>query len=457
AAGWAFLYWQSSTIDLSAGHDARAALDELRAIDARWNDDLVRVRFEPNRTLAPAAYGRIYSKLEVSALHLAYPGLGRSVASLKQAFDEKAALVQRAREGDALIEKAWLVSTGPRLDQTSRLLERAYDNALTQSELYRIWLLYYSGFLLTILGYLAYELWRANRGLEQRVAERTRELSEAMARLQESEARLVQSEKMSALGQMVAGLAHGVNTPLAYVKASVEALQGRVVELQRIARETERLIELLESENADEAELAAQFATVRTLLASKWIPALERQLKDGLHGIGQIAELVGDLQDFSRLDRGKRLPYDLHRGIDATLRIAARELGKRKVTPLYGQIPPVSCSPAQINQAILNLVLNAAQATAEEGGVIAVRTAMRGDDHVTIEVADNGHGIPEDVIGRVFDPFFTTREKASGLGLAIAYRIVEAHGGKLEVQSKVNVGSRFTIVLPLRQQAALAA
>jgi len=461
AGGWAFLYWQSSAVDLAAGDAARSALNGLRAIDARWNDQLVAARLasrsgpEPQ----PARHGRAYAALEIEALRLPHPQMGIALSAVKSAFDEKAKLMQRIAAGEALFDQAWLSPAGPRLDVLSRVLDRAFEDALTQAELYRVWLLYYSAFLLAILAYLVSQLYQANVGLERRVAERTRELSQALDKLKESEAMLVQSEKMSSLGQMVAGLAHEVNTPLAYVKASLESVRARVGDAGRIAQETDRLLELLSAGQTDEAALAAQFKAVQELVRDKRFDALEAQVKDGLYGIGQISELVANLKDFSRLDRSKVAEYDLHGGIESTLRIARHQLGGRSVRKVFGDIPPVACSPSQVNQVLLNLIVNAAQATREQGGAIVVRTGMRDAQRVAIEVSDNGHGIPEDVLPRIFDPFFTTKDagKGTGLGLAICYKIVESHGGKLEVQSKPGVGTRFTVVLPVSAAPALAA
>jgi signal transduction histidine kinase len=338
-------------------------------------------------------------------------------------------------------------------------MERAFADALAETERYRTWLLYYSAFVLALLGLAAIQLRRANRSLERRVTQRTQELSSTLGKLKESETMLVQSEKMSALGQMVAGVAHEVNTPLAYVKASLEAAQSRAGDAGRLARETRALLEMIEHESADEAALAQRLASVRNLLADKKLEALDSQLKDGLHGITQIAELVVSLKDFSRLERGSVTTYDVNQGIETTLRIAAPQLGRRQVKKMLGEVPAITCSPSQINQVVLNLLVNAAQATPESGGSIVVRTSMRDAEHVAIEVADNGKGIPKDVLPKIFDPFFTTKEvgKGTGLGLSICYRIVQAHGGSIDVDSRAGVGTRFTVVLPITAQAALAA
>jgi two-component system, NtrC family, sensor kinase len=465
AAGWGFLYWQSGTIDLAAGNAARAALADLRAIDARWDDQVIAMGLATRSgpPPQPVAHQAALASLEAQALKLAHPELGRALGAVRTAFDEKAALVRRTllanAAGEPVVDAAWRVPTRARLDQLGRVMERAFEDALAQTERYRTWLLYYSAFLLALLGVAAIQLRRANRGLEQRVTQRTEELSSTLGKLKESETMLVQSEKMSALGQMVAGVAHEVNTPLAYVKASLEAAQSRAGDAGRLARETRALLELVENESSDEATLAERLAAVRNLLADKRLESLDSQLKDGLHGITQIAELVVSLKDFSRLERGSLTAHDVNQGIEATLRIAAAQLGRRQVKKALGELPRITCSPSQINQVVLNLLVNAAQATPEPGGSIVLRTSLADPEHVAIEVADNGKGIPKDVLPKIFDPFFTTKEagKGTGLGLSICYRIVAAHGGRIEVDSRAGAGTRFTVVLPIVAQQALAA
>jgi signal transduction histidine kinase len=499
AGGWVFFFWQSSAVDLADVAATRTALTELRAVDSGWNQQLVNERLHPGGALpgtaaaAPSArYRNAYAALEVRALRLGDPRVGSGLSQLKLAFEEKAALMARhaaaraevgradaadpARLGelqagaDALFERAWLASTGPRLDMLARAIDRSFDDALTQAELYRVGLLYYSGFLLAVLAFLVWSLVQrsrqlhdANASLEARVAERTRELSEALVRLKESEAMLIQSEKMSSLGQMVAGIAHEVNTPLAYVKSSLEAVKRSVPAVGQLAADTNRLLELLTAAGADEAALAAQFARVRAgvdaLRGRAALDELEQLIKDGLFGIGQISEVVANLKDFSRLDRSKVADYDLHDGINSAIRIARQQLQNRIVRKEFGAIPHVSCAPSQINQVFLNLISNAAQATRDGEGTIIVRTSLRDAAHVAVEVADNGSGIPADVLPKIFDPFFTTKAvgKGTGLGLSICYKIVENHGGKLEVQSRPGMGTRFILILPVTPPAAPAA
>jgi signal transduction histidine kinase len=341
---------------------------------------------------------------------------------------------------------------------------------LLEQEFYRSYLVAYSGALLVLIGYLAarliasYRLLNAaNEELERRVIERTRELSEALTQLKESEAQLIQSEKMSSLGQMVAGVAHEINTPLAYAKNSLGAVGGRLQDLTRLATETEKLLELLRSGAANPQELAEQFGLSESLIAQlrahHALEELQALVKDGLHGIGQISEIVGNLKNFSRLDRSKVAAFNVNEGLDSTLAIARHELKHHAVKKNYGNVPAITCSPSQINQVFLNLINNAAQAMGPGPGEIRITTRREGAGHVAVEVADNGKGIPPEVLPKIFDPFFTTKEvgKGTGLGLSIVYKIVEQHGGKISVDSTVGVGTRFTVVLPLQPPASAPA
>ena len=362
------------------------------------------------------------------------------------------------------------MTAGPRIDSVTAAFSRELEAALLEQEFYRSYLVAYSGALLILIGYLATRLLAsyrllniANEELERRVVERTRELSEALKQLKESEAQLIQSEKMSSLGQMVAGVVHEINTPLAYVKNSLGSVATRVQDLARLAAETEKLLDLLRTGAANPQELAEQFGLTERLVAQlrahHALEELDALAKDGLHGIGQISEIVGNLRNFSRLDRSKVASFNLNEGLDSTLAIARHELKHHAVKKNYGDIPPITCSPSQINQVFLNLVNNAAQALGPGPGEIRITTRREGAGHVAVEVADNGKGIPPEVLPKIFDPFFTTKEvgKGTGLGLSIVYKIVEQHGGRIGVDSTVGVGTRFTVVLPLQPPPTAAA
>jgi signal transduction histidine kinase len=307
------------------------------------------------------------------------------------------------------------------------------------------------------------DLKHANETLESRVEERTEELSNALKLLKQSEAMLVQSEKMSSLGQMVAGLAHEVNTPLAYVKSSLDAVSTRLPEIEAMAGETAKLVDALGADTPDEQALAQHYQTVSQRLGAMHehdaIGELRSLVQDGRHGIDRISELVTGLRDFSRLDRSKLADFDLNEGIESTLVILRNVLKGKELHKDLQAIPHIACAPSQLNQVFLNLINNAAQATPEKGGIILVRTRAVGKDQVAVDVVDNGHGIPKDVLPKIFDPFFTTKEvgKGTGLGLSISYKIVESHGGRIDVASEPGKGTRFSVYLPVKSAAEVAA
>jgi two-component system NtrC family sensor kinase len=170
----------------------------------------------------------------------------------------------------------------------------------------------------------------------------------------------------------------------------------------------------------------------------------------------RIDEIVRSLRSFARLDEAERKPANLHEGIDSTLPLVTHLLKNRVVVEReYGTLPPVDCHPSQINQVFLNILVNAAQAI-EGQGIIRIKTRhdpLQGT--AVVEIADSGCGIPPERIGRIFDPGFTTKGVGvgTGLGLAISYRIVKQHRGRIDVDSVVGQGTTFRIILPTGSDA----
>lgn len=284
------------------------------------------------------------------------------------------------------------------------------------------------------------------------------ELNRANQELKNSTAALVQAEKLASIGQMVAGVAHEINTPLAYVHSSVEMVKDQMPEIERLIAAYGELTALLKS-GADDQVLTRQFERVNQLATAFRTDHSMDESRDllarSMHGLDQIRELVLSLKNFSRTDRQRVPEFNVNDGLDNVLMLARPVLKARvKVVKEYGPIPFVSCSPSQINQVFLNVITNAAQAIeAEVGGTIVIQTRAAGD-RVLVVIRDNGKGIPAEVLPKIFEPFFTTKKvgEGTGLGLSISRKIVEEHGGTIKVESVVGKGSNVTVSLPAGQE-----
>lgn len=292
------------------------------------------------------------------------------------------------------------------------------------------------------------------RGLEDRLITKNQSLAQSFTQLQASQSQLVQSEKMAALGQMVAGVAHEINTPLGYVQNNVEMAHAAYDQLAVLNEEYEQLMTMLQSPEVDEMAMQAQFAKIQYLRAefAQAVPREDMQglFSDTLYGLGQIAEIVSNLKNFSRLDQAVVSNVDINQCVESTL-VIANNLIKHKVEVIrdLGVLPKVSCAPSQINQVLLNLVTNAVHAI-EGRGRIMISTLSDGQ-YVHIIIKDSGKGISEQNLGKIFDPFFTTKPvgEGTGLGLSITFKIIRDHQGYIRVKSQVGKGTAFCVSLPV--------
>ena len=300
-----------------------------------------------------------------------------------------------------------------------------------------------------------------NVHLEKQVAARTQDLQQAMDELKASQVHLVRSEKMASLGQMVAGVAHEVNTPLGYVRSNMELVGDNLIRFDELLQHTDQLLQALKAPTINQQQVEQLIE--QTLQCCDEIKEdevsedLADLIKDGLYGVDQIAELVVSLRDFSRIDESKVKDVDINDCINTSLIMARNNLKTLDVKTNLAELPPIQCNPSQINQVLLNLFNNAAQAMPiDHKGILQVSSSVdKAQQYIVMSIKDNGIGIQENTLAKIFEPFFTTKKAGdgTGLGLAITAQIIEQHGGYIEVSSIVGEGTTFTIKLPIHSSA----
>jgi len=257
--------------------------------------------------------------------------------------------------------------------------------------------------------------------LEQRVREQVKTI-------EQHQRRLYQTEKLAAVGQLAAGVAHEINNPIGFVRSNLSSAARYIAELRSArAMGAQRATEELDAVLPDFAEL----------------------VRESQDGVERVATIVGDLREFSRVDRGLEDIADVNQLVRAVCTMAGPQIGAHiALAQELVPVPPLRCEAGHLSQALCNLVLNAAQAVGPSGRIV-VRTAVAGNE-IRVVVSDDGCGIEPDVVPRIFEPFFTTREvgQGIGLGLTVCNDVVRALGGHIEVDSVPGKGSTFTLHLP---------
>ncbi len=363
--------------------------------------------------------------------------------------------------------------TAQHLQALSDTYTHWHEARVSEAAEYRQYLIAYAVVLLLILVWLGLrlrrsfiELDRANETLEAQVEERTRDLSNTLKELQNSQAQLIQSEKMASLGQMVAGVAHEINTPLGYARGNADIVKTSLTDVRAVTSQQSKTLQLIADGSASEQTIAEALSMAlaldQELGTEELLEELDSLLGDTDHGLEQISELVSSLKDFSRVDRSRDDLFDVNRGIESALKICHNHLKDNiEVKKAFDELPEIECSPSQLNQVFLNLFTNAAQAIEAAGrdqGRIFIHTSTQ-DEGVSIRILDNGCGMSEDTQAHIFEPFFTTKPvgKGTGLGMSIIFRIIEDHGGRIDVKSIQGKGSEFIVWLPVKQADIAAA
>lgn len=372
-------------------------------------------------------------------------------------FGERGVLADQSRAASARVkERASLLVL-----QAHRFQQLVVQDPEIALNLYR--------YLADLLEEQSVMYWRAARDVE---------------RMQE----IVQSTKMAALGQLVAGVAHEINTPVGAIYSDSNQLKGILAEATEYYEQMPRIIMKFYDDNHLDAianelgyvvdvrtrKLVERYVTLQLDYVQHFYERADmagliadmKDISDELdEASARIRDMVRNLANFARLDQAELKTVDVHEGIDSTLSLLHHELKyKVIVEKAYGDLPEITCYPNQLNQVFMNILMNAIQALKldklrnGEKGLIRIET-YRENGWAVIAIMDTGKGIPPKHMGKLFEPFFSTKGAAAaagglglGLGLSISRKIVEEkHHGKIEVKSKVGEGSTFFIKLPLER------
>ncbi len=287
---------------------------------------------------------------------------------------------------------------------------------------------------------------------EAELQRRHDELETTYKRLAGTQEQLVQSEKMASIGQLAAGVAHEINNPVGYIQSNLGTLQEYVEALFALLA---AYAEALQSD--DPAASRDILAAKRDRLDIDFITGdLPQLLEESREGIERVTKIVQDLKDFSRIGPDEAMrPSDIQRGLESTLNIVWNDLKyKVAIEKYFSPLPLVQCHASEINQVLMNLLINAGQSIQERGTIVLATGADDGE--AWISISDSGCGMPDEVVQRIFDPFYTTKPigHGTGLGLAICYSIIAKHHGRIEVSSRLGIGSTFRVVLPVTQPVA---
>lgn len=265
---------------------------------------------------------------------------------------------------------------------------------------------------------------------------------------------LAQAEKMSSLGQLVAGVSHQLNTPIAFshsnVSLVIEALKGLELQLAIAPEFAAMAHKLPANEKTTPADRHARQRLDNFAAQPEDLQNMRVMLGDVLAGLEQMRELVQNLRDFTRLDSSKIVETNLNEMLHTVVYIARSAIPTHiSIVERYGRLPPIACNPSQLNQVFLNLITNAVQAIPETGEVRII-TYQR-ENRLQVDISDSGTGIADEILPKIFETYFTTKPKGigTGLGLPIARDIVRSHGGEISVSSQPGRGTTFTVSLPI--------
>jgi signal transduction histidine kinase len=283
--------------------------------------------------------------------------------------------------------------------------------------------------------------------LQRNLIKEKRKLQQTLTELKETQQMLIHSEKMNAMGKLVAGVAHEINNPISFVYGNIHSIEEYANDIKQSFIDLENLIQNFRN---DEMIIAAE--EIREKYDIDYLMTdLDEMTSETKNGLDRVKKIVEDLRKFSRLDESEVKVIDLVDNLKSTLRMAGAESKLRNIS--YSINVPkkldIECYPGQLNQALLNIIINAIQAIEDKGEINISLIEKRHD--LELSIKDDGCGIPSEIIDKIFEPFFTNKPVGSGtgLGLSITYKIIhDLHKGSIKVESEMGVGTKVTLTIP---------
>lgn len=289
--------------------------------------------------------------------------------------------------------------------------------------------------------------------LEERVQQRTAELEKANRELQDTQSQLILAAKMASLGELSAGIAHEINNPIGYIRSNMSSLRDYTDNITLLL-EAYVKAEPLIRDRATQETLQTLRKEIQLDFLIEDAPLL---IQDALTGAERVKQIASDLKIFSHPEQHNWDALDLHECFNSVLNIVNSEVRYKADIRLFiaNDVPTIECIKPQIYQVMTNLLVNAAQSIEDHGTIdIQVNLPIRPNNRVKIVISDTGCGMSADISNKIFDPFFTTKAvgEGTGLGLSVSYGIIESHHGHISVESTRGKGTRFTLLLPIKQQ-----
>ncbi|MBQ0782044.1 MAG: hypothetical protein KBT79_14625 [Thalassolituus oleivorans] len=303
-----------------------------------------------------------------------------------------------------------------------------------------------SGLVMAMLLMFAYRRQRAEEALDMSL-HREEGLTTQLERASEH---MQSAERLASLGEIAAGIAHEIYNPIAYIESNLDGLREDLTALTEFIQIIDHASDHLDIRSPFYQELLVAYQRLDIQDTCMLAP---QRLQDCTDGIARVDQIVRDMKKLSRHNSSEKRICDVNSDLNSVINIARSRINSNTTLEInLVECPPIVCSPSQIGQVVMNLLVNAIQALGDEGGVICL-TEKIVDQHLKISVSDTGTGMSTEVASRIFEPFFTTKpeDQGTGMGLALCYKLIQEHNGNIELTTEVGHGSCFTVVLPMNR------